>query len=353
MANPEHLAILKQGVEVWNRLMVESPKLPIDLRRADLAGMDLTGIKLMSAWLDEANLQRTDLRSSDLRSVSLRRANLQSAKLSAALMTHVRLSESNLESAELFLTNLSHSDLSGSNLTDAALIETNLNGANLHRANLTAVRLNGTVLTGACPADVVGLAACLHLGPTVIDFYTYTVSGGLPVHFMRGCGLPDNVIRYLPSLLSSPIQFYSCFISYSTKDQQFADRLHADLQNKDVRCWLATEDLKIGDPFRQRIDEAIRVHDKLLLVLSESSITSGWVEDEVESAFERETRESRLVLFPIRLDDAVMDSEKAWAAKIRRTRHIGNFSNWRDTASYQAAFQRLLRDLKAEGKDDK
>jgi hypothetical protein len=43
-----------------------------------------------------------------------------------------------------------------------------------------------------------------------------------------------------------------------------------------------------------------------------------------------------------------MDSDKAWAAKIRRTRHIGDFSNMKDLASYQLAFQRLLRDLKAE-----
>jgi hypothetical protein len=110
---------------------------------------------------------------------------------------------------------------------------------------------------------------------------------------------------------------------------------------------LATEDLKIGDPFRQRIDEAIRHHEKLLVVLSSSSIASPWVEDEVESAIDRENREQRLVLFPIRLDIAVMNSDKAWVAKIRR-RHIGDFSNWKDHDSYHQALERLLRDLKAE-----
>jgi hypothetical protein len=39
-------------------------------------------------------------------------------------------------------------------------------------------------------------------------------------------------------------QHYSCFISYSAKDQEFAERLHADLQNKGVRCWFAPHDLK-------------------------------------------------------------------------------------------------------------
>jgi hypothetical protein len=54
------------------------------------------------------------------------------------------------------------------------------------------------------------------------------------------------LINYLPSLLNQPIQFYSCFISYSSKDQKFADRLHADLQNKGVRCWFAPHDMAIG-----------------------------------------------------------------------------------------------------------
>jgi len=129
--------------------------------------------------------------------------------------------------------------------------------------------------------------------------------------------------------------------------QAFAERLYGDLQVRGVRCWFAPEDLKIGDKFRARIDESIRIHDKLLLVLSQDSIRSQWVEREVETAFERERRENRTVLFPIRLDDGVMETTEAWAADIRRTRHIGDFTGWKDHDSYQQAFERLLRDLKA------
>ena len=53
------------------------------------------------------------------------------------------------------------------------------------------------------------------------------------------------------------------------------------------------------------------------------------------------------MLFPIRLDDAVMETGQAWAADIRHTRHIGDFTRWKDHDAYQQAFQRLLRDLKA------
>jgi TIR domain len=114
-----------------------------------------------------------------------------------------------------------------------------------------------------------------------------------------------------------------------------------------VRCWFAPEDLKIGERFRPKIDEAIRSHDKLLIVLSKRSVASPWVETEVESAFEREQKEGRTVLFPIRLDNSVMETDEAWAANMRRTRHIGDFSEWKNHDSYQKGFARLLRDLKA------
>lgn len=58
----------------------------------------------------------------------------------------------------------------------------------------------------------------------------------------------------------------------------------------------------------------------------------------------------RLVIvgfFPATLDEAVMDTDQAWPAQLRRTRHIGDFSQWKDHDAYQEAFERLLRDLKA------
>jgi hypothetical protein len=105
--------------------------------------------------------------------------------------------------------------------------------------------------------------------------------------------------------------------------------------------------MKVGDQIRPTIDRQIRLRDKLLVILSENSVQSEWVGDEVEAALEEEQASDRLVLFPIRLDDAVMDTRDDWAAKIKRRRHIGDFSNWKDEGSYRKAFERLLRDLKA------
>lgn len=71
------------------------------------------------------------------------------------------------------------------------------------------------------------------------------------------------------------------------------------------------------------------------------------MEVEVEAAFEKERQQNKLVLFPIRLDNAVITTQKAWAAKVRRIVHMGDFTDWKDKDSYQEVFNRLLRDLRA------
>lgn len=142
-------------------------------------------------------------------------------------------------------------------------------------------------------------------------------------------------------------QFYSCFISFSSDDQEFAIRLYDDLQEYGVRCWISAHDMRTGDRIRETIDEQIRVNDKLLLILSENSVSSNWVENEVEAAMAKEVGR-KTVLFPVRIDAAVEDSSVAWASTIKRTRHIGDFSGWKNPVNYQREFERLLRDLRVE-----
>ncbi len=309
MANPEHLEILKQGVEQWNKWREQHFEVRPDLRMANLVVADL----------QEANLRRVDLRG----------ASLKGAVLSSAV--------------------LSVADLTGANLGGAVLATTVLRSTTLQGTDFSGARLWATLFTDVDLSHVRGLESVIHEGPSTVGIDTiYKSRGRIPEVFLRGCGVPDNFITYMRSLSGKALEFYSCFISYSSRDQEFAERLHADLQAKGVRCWFAEEDLKIGDKFQDRIEESIRYHDKLLLVLSENSIQSPWVEREVQAAFEREQRSNKLVLFPIRLDEAVMETPRAWAADIRRTRHIGEFNRWRDHDSYKRALERLLRDLKAE-----
>jgi hypothetical protein len=111
----------------------------------------------------------------------------------------------------------------------------------------------------------------------------------------------------------------------------------------------APHDLRIGAKTWDAIDEAIRLRDKLLVILSEASIASDWVEDEVNKAFAEERGRKETVLFPVRIDDAVMTTTEPWARKLRDQRHIGDFRQWKKPTEYQKKLERLLRDLKASG----
>lgn len=383
MADQEQLAILQQGVEEWNRWRRQHSAIhpdlngtdlnganlkDIDLRGANLRSADLSGANLIraalsGASLSSANLIRADLRDAKLTHTYLRDANLNGAYLRNAYLNKAYLIHSYLIHADLRGAHFKNTDLSGADLSDASLRGADLSGADLSRtyldrtdlsnanlsgADLSNARLNFTVFGFVDLRTVKGLETVEHGGPSTIGTNTLERSqGDIPDIFLRGAGLSNTFIEYARALVQKPIDYYTCFISYSNHDKDFAERLHADLQSKGVRCWFALEDLKIGDHYHQRIDESIRLYDKLILILSEQAVQSTWVEREVVSAREKEDHLGNEVLFPLRLDDTVMQTTKAWAADVRRRWHIGDFTQWKEHDAYQQVFQRLLRDLKA------
>ena len=265
-------------------------------------------------------------------------------------------------------------NLTATSFNFASLAEADLRLARFFRTelietDLTKAKTGFTIFGEVDLSKVKGLEKVQHAATSVIDLKSIQNSRGeIPLVFLRGCGLSDLEVevaklvnrglnseqvtdityRIHQLYIGSGIQYFSCFVSYNNKDELFAQRLYNDLQNNGVRCWYAPEDIKIGDQIRPTLDRQIRLRDKLLVILSINSIESKWVGDEVESALEEEQKNGRLVLFPIRIDNAVMDLRKDWAAKIKRRRHIGDFSNWQDQGSYQKAFERLLRDLRIE-----
>jgi hypothetical protein len=279
-----------------------------------------------------------------LEGTNFTRANLVGSKLQRSSLQDADLTEANLTSANFFRADFFDAKLCNANLSRARLIGTLFRGTELGGVDFTGAILGETVFSGIDLSRTIGLDVCEHLGPSAVDLRTLRKSGTLPLSFLRGVGLPDILIDYLPAIFNRAILHYSCFISYSTKEQAFSDRLYADLQNEGVRCWFAPHDMPIGGKIHDEIDAALTLRDKVLLILSEHSIKSDWVEDEVTKAFEEERKRGQTVLFPIRVDDAVMDTNEAWAAKLR-ARHIGDFRRWKEHDEYQKSFARVLRDL--------
>ncbi len=374
MANEEHLEILKKGVAVWNQWRKDNSEIIPNLKGANLNKASLARANLSKADLTKANLAGANFFTAVLSEAILYKAELSKAIFAGAVLRKANLGSSSLVKADFGLANLSAADLSWAYLMEANLIDANLRQANLShadldgadlskadltKANLAGAYLDGTVFRGTTTWSTLfldvdlrktkGIAEVDHKGPSTLGIDTIYRSGGnIPESFLIGCGVPDDFITYMRSLTGKAIEYYSAFISYCSQDEGFARRLHVDLQDYGVRCWFAPENLKIGEKIRDGIDESIRIHDKLLLILSKHSLASDWVEHEVETAFAKEREQGRTVLFPIRLDNAVMDSKTGWAAHIRRTRNIGNFTEWRNYERYQKALARLLRDLKAE-----
>src|SRR4051794_40746646 len=190
MANEEHLAILKQGVEAWNAWRREHPQILPDLR-----GARLEGAKLWRPDLDGLNLSFACLDCAGLADAHLDIANLVNANLTCAKLDGARLLGANLDGAKLFLTHLDEADLSDARLEDVDLIGANLDGANLTAARLTRAGLLGTVFANVDLSSCEGLETCRHLGPSIIDHRTLQRSGPLPLAFLRGVGLPDRLIN--------------------------------------------------------------------------------------------------------------------------------------------------------------
>ncbi|HEX8566020.1 MAG TPA: toll/interleukin-1 receptor domain-containing protein [Pyrinomonadaceae bacterium] len=346
MANLKYLKILKQGVAAWNKWRDNNTDKVSDLIADGFCGVDFRGEDFSRANFDGVNFARSDFDGAKLEGTTFREANLIKTNFRVANLTNADLTKANL-----IRSNLNNAYLSDATFREAFLADVNFTGAYFRGTIFNKALLGHTIFASNNLREVKGLNSVRHIRSSSIDIETiYLSDGDIPEVFLRGCGVPDEFITYTRSLANAvqPIQYYSCFISYSSKDQSFAERLYVDLQNNGVRCWFASEDLKIGDKIRDRIDESIRLRDKLLLILSENSIASDWVEHEVESALDEERQSNRIILFPVRIDNSVMESNKAWAALIRRTRHIGDFRYWKQHDEYQKALHKLLRDLKSQ-----
>lgn len=241
------------------------------------------------------------------------------------------------------------------------LSEADLRGADLSRAVLSPVILDGADFTGATCGNgtfggtdlshVKGLESIKHLGRSEIGIQTlYLSQGKIPEIFLRGCGIPEDFITFLPSLIEKTIQFYSCFISYSHADKEFAHGLHNRLQGEGISCWLDEHQLNPGDPLHRTIYEAIRVYDKVLICCSETSLNSWWVEKEYSRAIKKEEDYNQPLIVPLNLDGYVFMPECiGWVADDIKQRLVADFVAWKDHDEFEKAVKTVINSLRPDG----
>lgn len=301
MSRSEYLEKLHLGAFIWNKWRNDNPQILPDFKCSNLRGFNFHNY----------NLSDSSFEGSDLRDAIFRKSDL---------------SNSDFRKAKMYRTVFSSSILKNTDLHDAKLYETVFSNIDLRLAkNLTTI---------------------YHVGPSVLDFRTLRYSKNLPISFLRGTGLPENVIKSIVEKDILKFDYLSCFISYTNNDYEFARKLYDDLQEKGVRCWFAPKNMAIGAKIRDSIENAILNHEKLIIILSKHTAASPWVEAEFETCFEKERAQRKQLLLPIKIDDLDNTSNAAWISNIKRTRNIGDFSGWENASFYKLALAQLLEDLK-------
>jgi hypothetical protein len=321
MANPMHLKVVSNGRKAIAQWQKENPGGVLDLSEVDLRSY----VK-----------KNEGLRNCDLRFARMRRSNLSGLKL---------------DGANLYAANLCEANLCGATLTNAELHGTFLGFANLDGVDFKGARLRFTVFAGSDLSGAKNLELVVHEGPSEISISTLVATKApLPEPFLIACGVHKKLLRHVqspPTKMKKP----SCFVSYSRRDWQFVKLLSERLTKRGFAVYY---DLEMGGGWRivTYITQYINSNDKVILVLSGSSMKSEWVKTEIDEVIESQASQYRDKLVPIaivpfqkvrvwkRIDDTGRD-----IAKFVREFNVVDFSKWKTPSEFAKSFALLVKGL--------
>lgn len=402
MAETEHVKVFKKGVTAWNRWRSQNRSVQPDLSHADLrdaslryanlnsanlAGANLEGANLGRAYLEAAELVGARPRGAHLFGADLGRADLRQADLADAQLWNARLEEANLNQADLRQADLRSADLTSADLKDADLSGANLSGAFLSRSDLRRADLSGAVLDGAqlwgCRlagaklhqahmafttlnhlnlSRARGLDTVIHEEPSSVGVDTLELTAaGLVCEadqreqvetFLRHAGVHESYLEVFRGLAAGLADCSASFIRYSRADKAFAHKLYDELQERGVRCWLHEHPMLPGDDVHEELD--FGPLDRLLLCGSEASLTSWWIDHEIERAVAQEAElgdqqgEEVRLLIPIGLDSYASSGRFEGPGKdLLRDRLAADFTGWEDDGStFSDQIERLVKTLR-------
>lgn len=127
---------------------------------------------------------------------------------------------------------------------------------------------------------------------------------------------------------------HDVFISYSSLNSKAAQAICHELENHSIRCWMAPRDIPAGAKYASVIMQAIRSAKAVVLVFSESSVRSPWVESEINIAFSSEKP-----IFSYKIDNTDPRDYGEFYMRL-------NTSHWIDAyPDYKRRFAKLISDV--------
>ena len=94
---------------------------------------------------------------------------------------------------------------------------------------------------------------------------------------------------------------HDVFISYSTKNTDYAFQLRDGLEKAGIRCWIAPDCIPTGSCYLEEIPLALSSAPIFALILTPEAENSKWVPKELEVAID-----TQCSLIPIQMEDYKM-----------------------------------------------
>lgn len=333
-----------RGAIFRNAVMHDLNLSNIDLSEANLSGADMRGCYLFGSNLSRAIIWGTDLSNArlnaldaegvhisgaDLSGANIRDANFSDTDFSAVVTPAVReIPGANLKATYVVNCDFSRALLNGAELNNAMIYNSRFDDATMggYRLGGALTDLAVTRLLNVTSHGNLGLERIKHRGASLINQETLNKSPNLPIEFLRGCQVSEEIIADYRSLKENE-KYHSCFISYSRKNSYFAQKLFSALESKGIQCFLDMEDMRGGDWIHDRLISEIKSRNSFIIILSKESIKSRkkFIEMEVEAALIQEKLVADFKFIPICIDKHYQVSRKKWVSNIRKYRNILDF----------------------------
>ncbi len=111
------------------------------------------------------------------------------------------------------------------------------------------------------------------------------------------------------------------FISHSSKDRKIARTICTALENRGIKCWIASRDVGPGENFQEAIVRAIRATKVMVLVFTENANNSGEIKKELALA-----SRYNLVVIPARAESVV--PSEAFELEFATRQWVDLFEDW-------------------------